>query len=121
MALVAASRKFIAIAELVEVEIRNALELAVYRSPGTVEAVERTNDRFAQMMDGGSWRVVEVDFQRCLQRVRGLSGGHTRKTGCRSLDIPHVVGAMELGIRKFWSLDEKQCALARQVGLEVNL
>jgi predicted nucleic acid-binding protein len=49
-----------------------------------------------------------------------LSIGHTRKTGCRSLDILHVAGAMELGIRKFWSLDGKQRDFAREAGLEVS-
>jgi len=118
--LVSTSNRVFAITELVELEVRNALELAAYRFPRAVEAVERANERFVGMMASGHWRTIEVDMRRCLQRARGLSIGHTRKTGCRSLDILHVAGAMELGIRKFWSLDERQRAFASAAGLEVS-
>jgi predicted nucleic acid-binding protein len=118
--LVGAATRIFAITDLVELEIRNALELAAYRFPRALEAVERANERFAGMLASGHWRMMEIDFRRSLQRARGLSIGHTRKTGCRSLDILHVAGAMELGIRKFWSLDEKQRAFASAAGLDVS-
>lgn len=118
--LVGRATRVFAITDLVELEIRNALKLAAFRFPEALEAVERAHERFAGMMASGHWRLVEVDFRRSLQRARSLSIGHTRKTGCRSLDILHVAGAMELGIRKFWSLDEKQRAFASAAGLEVS-
>lgn len=120
LALVASAKRVVAITELVDVEIRNALELAAFRSPRAVSTVERAVERYGRMIQGGLWRMIEVDYQRCLQRARGLSIAYTRRSGCRSLDILHVAGAMELGIRKFWSLDAKQSGLAREVGMEVS-
>lgn len=120
LALIGSANRVIAITELVDVEIRNALELAAFRSPSAVDSVERAVERYGRMIQGGLWRMIEMDFKRCFQRARGLSRSHTRQSGCRSLDILHVAGAMELGIRRFWSLDAKQTTLARAVGMEVS-
>jgi predicted nucleic acid-binding protein len=49
-----------------------------------------------------------------------LSDAYTGALRLRSLDILHVSFALCAGARRFWSFDDRQRALARAAGLEVN-
>jgi predicted nucleic acid-binding protein len=40
--------------------------------------------------------------------------------GVRTLDSLHVACALELGVRKFWTFDERQARLAEAVGLDTT-
>jgi predicted nucleic acid-binding protein len=106
--------------ELTSLEILNALELAEFRQPSQSAAVARAKARFGDLLANGSWISIETDLARTFQRAQGLSRGHSRLIGCRSLNVAHVASAMEIGAREFWTFDGRQKELARQVGLKVN-
>ena len=106
--------------ELASLEILNALELAEFRQASQSAAAARAKARFGDLLANGSWISIETDLTRVFQRAQGLSRGHSRVIGCRSLDVAHVASAMEIGAREFWTFDARQKELARQVGLKVN-
>ena len=106
--------------ELIHLEITNALELAEFRQPALVTTVVRARTRLKELLGNGLWVSIETDLIRTFQRAQGLSRGHSRVIGCRSLDILHVASAMEIGASIFWTFDGRQKELARQAGLKVN-
>lgn len=114
------SRGLLAITPLQELELLNAIELSVVFGMATAEAANLAAVRWKHLLGSGSCERIEPDMSRVFARARGLSVAHTRRLGARSLDILHVASAMELGVRKFRSFDERQKALAREAGLEVN-
>lgn len=120
MELLGSARGPVILTELVNLEILNALELAEFRLPAQAAAVVRARSRFNELLGDGSWTSIETDLIRTFQRAQGLSKGHTRAIGCRSLDILHVANAIEIGARTFWTFDGRQKELAREAGLKVN-
>jgi len=54
-----------------------------------------------------------------LKRAAEMSRQHTRVFGTRSLDVLHVASAVELGLRRFVTFDERQQKLAQAAGLKV--
>jgi predicted nucleic acid-binding protein len=47
-----------------------------------------------------------------------LARKHVLHLGCRTLDTLHVASALELKAERFWTFDERQAKLAREVGLK---
>lgn len=120
MELLAGTRSPVAFTKLVELETRNALQLAVYRQAGVEAVVDRAQERLTAILNDGRWIPTDLDYLRVVNRAHGLSRGHSRNLGTRSMDIMHVASAMELGVFDFWSFDERQRNLAERVGLRVN-
>lgn len=120
MRLLGSARTPFFLTELANLEILNALELAEFRQPAQSASVVRARTRFKELLSDGLWVAIETDLIRTFQRAQGLSRGHSRVIGCRSLDILHVASALEIGARIFWTFDGRQKELARQTGLEVN-
>ena len=120
MGLLETARKPLAIAALQELELVNAIELSVKFRTATPEVAAATHERLRRFLASDAIERVAIDHSRVFARARGLSVGHSRNLGTRSLDILHVASAMELGIRMFWSFDDRQRNLARAAGLEVN-
>jgi predicted nucleic acid-binding protein len=100
-------------------ELRNALELAVFQNQlGAIEA-------------GAVWQTVESDLQAGLLAAKdlmlanlfhdaeSLAASHTAQTGARSLDILHIAAARLLGAEEFVTFDQRQAALAARVGLKL--
>ena len=120
MRLLGSARTPFFLTELANLEILNALELAEFRQPAQSASVVRARTRFKELLSDGLWVAIETDLIRTFQRAQGLSRGHSRVIGCRSLDILHVASALEIGARIFWTFDGRQKELARQTGLKVN-
>ena len=120
MRLLGSARTLFFLTELANLEILNALELAEFRQPAQSASVVRARTRFKELLSDGLWVAIETDLIRTFQRAQGLSRGHSRVIGCRSLDILHVASALEIGARIFWTFDGRQKELARQTGLKVN-
>lgn len=106
-------------APLHRVELRNALELAVFQQ--RLSAREATE----------TWAVIESDVRAGLlveastslagifEEAERLGAAHTAATGARSLDILHVAGAKLAGHEELVTFDQRQAALALRVGLKV--
>lgn len=120
MKLLGSAKNPFVLTELVNLEILNALELAEFRQPAQSATVVRARTRFRELLGDGSWISIETDLISTFQRAQGLSRGHSRVIGCRSLEILHVANAIEIGATVFWTFDQRQKELARQAGLKVN-
>lgn len=101
------------------VELVNGIGLALYR--GFI--AEPTLDAALAAMDDDFLlgRYVQVDtlWRATLRRAGELSRKHTRKLGCRSLDVLHVASAVEMNLKYFVTFDQRQQQLATAVGLEL--
>jgi predicted nucleic acid-binding protein len=101
------------------VELINGLALAAHRrliaEPVYAAALAALDDDF----ETGRYRQADLLWRSALKRAGELSRQHTRTLGTRSLDVLHVASALELGLRRFVSFDERQQKLARAAGLKV--
>lgn len=101
------------------VELINGLGLAAHRKlivDGVyAAAMTALDDDF----EAGRYRQTDLLWRSALKRAGELSRQHTRVLGTRSLDVLHVASALELGLRRFVSFDERQQKLAHAAGLKV--
>jgi predicted nucleic acid-binding protein len=99
-------------------ELRNALELAVFQKRLSAQAVRET------------WAIIESDLQSGLLTRTAFSGAlfdeaellaisHTAHVGLRSLDLLHIAAAKLLEAEEFVTFDQRQAALAARVGLRI--
>jgi predicted nucleic acid-binding protein len=101
------------------VELVNGLALAAHRQLITdvmfAAALAALDDDF----ETGRCRQTDLLWRSALKRAGELSRQHTRNLGTCSLDVLHVSSAVELGLRRFVTFDERQQKLARVAGLKV--
>ena len=101
------------------VELVNGLALAAHRRLITdtmlAAAIVALDDDF----ETGRYRQTDLLWRSALKRAGELSRRYTRTLGTRSLDVLHVASALELGLRRFVSFDERQQKLAQAAGLKV--
>ena len=74
---------------------------------------------FAEDFRLGHLAQVDILWRAALNKAAELSRKFTPELGTRLLDVMHVACAMELGLRHFVTLDEKQSELAVAVGLKL--
>jgi predicted nucleic acid-binding protein len=100
------------------VELVNGLALAAHRGflgdTAYQAALTALDDDFAQ----GRYRLADLLWRAVLKRAADLSRQHTPTLGTRSLDVLHVASALELGLSRFVTFDERQRQLALAVGLK---
>lgn len=101
------------------VEMINGLALAAHRGflPAAAfhSALAALDDDFEQ----GRYAPADLLWRAVLKRAADLSRQHTPKLGTRSLDVLHVASALELGMKRFVTFDERQGQLAHATGLKV--
>ena len=101
------------------VEMINALALASHRgfltAPAFQAALAALDDDFEQ----GRYRPADLLWRAVLKRAADFSRFHTPNLGTRSLGVLHVASAVELGMRRFVTFDERQRQLAVAVGLKI--
>ena len=74
------------------------------------------NDALASLEeDFAEGRYIQADllWRAALKRAGDLSRKHTPALGCRSLDVLHVVSALELELKNFLTFDRRPQKLAR--------
>jgi len=100
------------------VEMINGLALAAHRSflpeAGYQAALAAMDDDFEQ----GRYAPADLLWRAVLKRAADLSRRHTPKLGTRSLDVLHIASALELGLKRFVTFDERQGRLATATGLK---
>ena len=100
------------------VEMINGLGLAAHRgylsATAFAAALAALDDDFEQ----GRYAPGDLLWRAVLKRAADLSRQQTPKLGTRSLDVLHVASALELGMKRFVTFDERQ-GLAAAAGLKV--
>lgn len=98
-------------------EWTHALEQHVFRKMISRSAADRLLRQFQQHRSQGLWLETPLPdqaFEVCAQ----LAQLHAARIGVRTLDTLHVAAALELKARHFWTFDERQAKLARDVALK---
>jgi len=107
----------IAFVLLHELELANAIELKLFRKearPGQARAMIALVE---QDVRAGVLHRPSMIWDDVLRDSRTLARTHTRKIGCRSLDIMHCSAALGLSASFFISTDARQRRLATAIGL----
>ena len=123
----ASSASAVPVPPLLWVEVRNALERAVFESRHgspwrvTPEGAMLADSWFESALEAGRYcerRALSLDDLDAI--ISQLIGRHTAKHGFRTYDILHVASALHLGCDTFWSFDAKALKLAKLEGLKTN-
>jgi predicted nucleic acid-binding protein len=98
-------------------EIVNGICLASFRKAISTAAMNDALASFDEDCAEDRYVLVDVPWRATLRRASEISRAHTRRLGCRALDVLHVAAALELGLRSFVTFDRRQIQLARVTGL----
>ena len=101
-------------------ELRNGLNLAVYRERITAAEHATVWQRVEQQIAAGVFVPTPLPAATLHARARELSDRHTATGGTRTLDIIHVAAALLLNAREFLSFDDRQRRMAKAEGLRVK-
>ncbi len=101
-----------------ELEIFNALELKLYHKEATTAQVRATAALVEQDLRSGVLYRTAISWEDILQEAALRAKAHTRKFGCRSLDVLHCSAARSLAIASFITTDARQRRLAESLGLK---
>lgn len=103
-----------------ELEFKNALYLKQFRSEITEDQIRTVLLKFENHYRMGVYYHTYVDWPETLIRAIHLAHDHTSKIGVRSLDILHVASALAIQADRFFTLDDRQAALAASAGLKLE-
>jgi predicted nucleic acid-binding protein len=100
-------------------EWTSAVAQHVFRRSISAQEAQIVFDAFARNRAAGQW--VEVALPPLAFDIAvELSQRFTILFGTRALDTLHVAAALELGVKEFWTFEDRQSKLAQAVGLNVS-
>jgi hypothetical protein len=97
----------------------NAISLALFRGDIDGEDASLAWTELDADFRAGNLIQEDVLWRAALKQAAELSRTFSPRLGTRSLDVLHVSCALELELKRFFSFDERQKALASAVGLKV--
>jgi predicted nucleic acid-binding protein len=100
-----------------DLEVRNAVQLGVFRRVVTVEQAKAAIGAIEEDLASGRLVRAPVKWPSVFRGASRLSARHAATTGGRSLDILHVAAAKSLRCKELASFDGRQRALAELAGL----
>lgn len=100
-------------------EVRNALQLGVFRGLLTVAEADAAWKNVELDVQSGRLAKTTVKWPIVFRVAARLSAHHSRTIGTRSLDILHIAVAKTLRALEFHSFDRRQRALAVAAGLKI--
>jgi predicted nucleic acid-binding protein len=103
--------------DLHELECRTALELKGFRKEATASQLNATVRLIEGDVRAGVLHRASLAWEDALREATQITIKHTRKIGCRSLDILHCASALALNITEFVTTDQRQLRLAKTLGL----
>lgn len=99
-----------------DIEMRNALRLKVFRGELEPYQADELIRLMTERLRSGVYFTPELDVSALRDRAVQLTR-HTPQLGCRSLDILHVAAANLISVTRFITFDDRQGALAKEIGL----
>ena len=118
--LLQATSEPLAVTQLCEVEVINALSLRIFRGEITIKQAQ---DSIGDLERNLRNSVFELRLfpENTFTRARTLAQILTPVIGVRSVDLLHVAAALELSCKSLYSFDRKQRLAAQYAGLNTNL
>jgi hypothetical protein len=100
-----------------DLELRNALELKLFRKEASSSQMKATVKLIEDDLSAGVLHRSSLDWEELLKLSSSLAADYSAKLGCRSLDILHCASAVLLHEPTFITTDERQRGLAQKIGL----
>lgn len=100
-------------------ELRNAIELAVFQKRATVIEAAEVWKTIEADIASGLMTEVSLSVTDLFAKAQELVANHTASTGARSLDVLHIAAASLLAVEEVVTFDQRQSALAMRLGLKV--
>jgi predicted nucleic acid-binding protein len=100
-----------------DLEVRNALQLGVFRHVLTAEQATAAVGAIEEDLTSGRLVRTPIKWPGTFRGASQLSTRHAAATGARSLDILHVATAKSLRCKELASFDARQRALGTFAGL----
>jgi predicted nucleic acid-binding protein len=104
---------------ILDLEVRTSLRRMVGAHRLTASELAVVLTHLEADVEAGRLLELPVDLYAMFARAEVLSGRHASGCLAGSLDILQVATALELGCRRFVTLDSRQARLARACGMEV--
>lgn len=104
---------------LVELEFRNAMQLAVFRGEISAGAAGQKWTLFQGDIGHGVHAIRPVPQAVWFARAGELADRYSARLGTRSLDLMHVAAALLLGAGEFLSFDHRQRDVAAGEGIRL--
>jgi len=104
---------------LVELELENTLQAKVFRRELSRLQLSRCREFVSQLVLEGKFFRPEFLIDEVVSEALEMMPKITAATGCRTLDLLHVISARKLGFLEFVTGDKRQAAAARRCGLKV--
>ena len=105
---------------LIELELENTLQAKCFRKEIDASQIKRCQKLVATLLAEGKFFRPELSADEVMLDALELMPQVTPQTGCRTLDLLHVVSARKLGYSEFVTTDKRQGSAARLLGLEVT-
>lgn len=118
-ALIQKRGKSIIINSLQETELKNAFILKAFRGDISQEELDKLLDKINKDFSMNRLKRVKVDWIKLWEMAGDYSLKHTKKIGCRTLDILHVAAARIMNAEEFVTNDDRQKELAQIIGIKV--
>jgi predicted nucleic acid-binding protein len=104
---------------LVELEVENTLQAKYFRGEINARQLKNCQKLISELLAQGMFfRPVLVIDEVMMDSLEVMSRV-TAITGCRTLDLLHVVSARKLGYREFLTTDKRQAEAARLLDLSL--
>jgi predicted nucleic acid-binding protein len=107
------------VTHLTELELRNSLQLRVFRGELNAAATRSAFADWQTDLANGLFELRELP-ENWIQRSHAIAKQFTPRLGTRTLDLIHVAAALELEADALYSFDDRQRHLARELKLKVN-
>jgi len=104
---------------LTELELVNALELALFRRQFRAAEIRASLAAFRQDIAGGVYSLKPLPTT-AFELASRIARRRSSRLGTRTLDILHVASALLLSAERFLTFDERQRHLARAEGLAIR-
>ncbi len=101
-----------------KLEILGAIRCNVKRGTVTASNAAQALRLLRNDLKTGVYIIPSVDWSQVFQQAHRLSQHHSRTLLARSLDLLHVACALELGVTKFLSFDERQSKVAQALRMQ---
>jgi predicted nucleic acid-binding protein len=106
---------------LVEMEVENTLCAKLFRKEFKAQDFKKARGMVQDLLKDGMFFRPKLSLDEVFLESLEVMSVATVKTGCRTLDLLHVVSASMLGCSEFVTSDKRQAAAAKTYGLKVIL
>lgn len=104
---------------LVEVELENTLHAKFFRKEISSKQIGMCQSLIREFLDEGRFFRPVLAVDDVMIETLGLIPRITAATGCRTLDLLHIVSAKAMDCSDFITADKRQAKAARLLGFKV--